>query len=71
MDRFRRLILVFTLTHLLMFQEELPMKKAYFQIAYIVLSAAALIVAAGAPIPWTGSGGGSFMNSLTQLASSL
>jgi hypothetical protein len=27
-----------------MFQEELPMKKAYFQIAYIVLSAAALIV---------------------------
>ncbi len=48
------------------------MKKAYFHIAYIVLSAAALVAAAGAPIPWSGSGGGgSFMNSLTQLAGAL
>ena len=47
------------------------MKKAYFHIAYIVLSAAALVVAAGAPIPWSGSGGGTFMNSLAQLAGAL
>ncbi len=37
------------------------MKKAYFSIAYVVLSAIALAVAAGAPIPWSGSGGGGFI----------
>jgi hypothetical protein len=36
------------------------MRKAYFHIMYVILSAAALIIAAGAPIPWSGSGGGSF-----------
>jgi hypothetical protein len=34
------------------------MKKALFRIVYIVLATVALIVAAGAPIPWSGSGGG-------------
>jgi hypothetical protein len=40
------------------------MRKAFFQVAYIVLSAAALIVAAGAPIPWSGSGGGNGMTGI-------
>ena len=29
------------------------MKKAFFHIIYVVLSAAALVVAAGAPLPWS------------------
>ena len=29
------------------------MRKAFFHIVYIVLSAAALVVAAGAPLPWS------------------
>jgi hypothetical protein len=32
------------------------MKKAYFTVAYVVLSVAAAILAAGAPAPWSGSG---------------
>ncbi len=30
------------------------MRKLYFSVVYVVLTAAALIVAAGAPIPWSG-----------------
>jgi hypothetical protein len=30
------------------------MKKTYVTIAYVVLTLAALLVAAGAPIPWSG-----------------
>ncbi len=52
-------------------QEENAVKKAYFHIAYIVLSAAALLVAAGAPIPWTGSGGGNGITGLGALISAV
>jgi hypothetical protein len=34
------------------------MKRAYFHIVYIVLTAAALILASGAPAPFSGTGGG-------------
>ena len=34
------------------------MKKAYWLVVYVVLTIAATVVAAGAPIPWSGSGGG-------------
>ncbi len=34
------------------------MKKVYFTIVYVVLTAAAMILASGAPIPWSGTGGG-------------
>ena len=34
------------------------MKKAYFTIISVVLSVAALILASGGPMPYTGSGGG-------------
>lgn len=34
------------------------MKKAYFTIIYVVLAVAALILASGGPVAYTGSGGG-------------
>jgi len=34
------------------------MKRAYFTIVYVVLSVAALVIASGAPVGWTGTGGG-------------
>ena len=34
------------------------MRKAYFTIVYVILSIAALVVASGAPIPHSGTGGG-------------
>lgn len=34
------------------------MKKVYLTIVYVVLSLGAILVASGAPIPWTGTGGG-------------
>ena len=45
-------------------RKEPPVRKAFFHIAYVVLSAAARVVAAGAPIPWTGSGGGNAFNAV-------
>ena len=40
------------------------MRKSYFAVVYVVLALAALIVAAGAPIPWSGTGGGKGIGSL-------
>lgn len=34
------------------------MRKVYFAVVYVVLSLGALLLASGAPIPWTGTGGG-------------
>ncbi len=34
------------------------MKKAYVSVMYVLLTAAALLIAGGAPIPWSGTGGG-------------
>ncbi len=42
-------------------QEDQTVKKVYVNVLYLVLSAVALLVAAGAPIPWSGSGGGGFI----------
>jgi hypothetical protein len=39
------------------------MKKNLIPALYIVLCLVAMAIAAGAPIPWSGSGGGSFLNS--------
>jgi len=33
------------------------MKKFYLTIVYVVLSIGAILIASGAPIPWTGTGG--------------
>jgi hypothetical protein len=43
------------------------MKKTYVTIAYVVLTLAALLVAAGAPIPWSGTGGGKFIGAIIGL----
>jgi hypothetical protein len=32
------------------------MKRVYFTIVYVVLSVAAVIIAGGAPAPWSGTG---------------
>lgn len=34
------------------------MKRVYFHIVYVILTAAALILASGAPAPFSGTGGG-------------
>lgn len=34
------------------------MKKVYWTIVYVVLTVGAEVIASGAPIPWSGSGGG-------------
>ncbi len=34
------------------------MKRVYLTIVYVVLSVGAMLVASGAPIPWSGGGGG-------------
>lgn len=34
------------------------MKRAYFTVLYFVLTAAALVLASGAPAPFSGTGGG-------------
>jgi len=34
------------------------MKRVYFSVMYVLLTATALLVAGGAPIPWSGTGGG-------------
>jgi len=34
------------------------MKRVYFSVMYVLLAATALLVAGGAPIPWSGTGGG-------------
>ena len=34
------------------------MRRHYLTIIYVVLAATALLVAGGAPIPWSGTGGG-------------
>lgn len=34
------------------------MKKVYWMVVYVVLTVAAAVVASGAPIPWSTSGGG-------------
>jgi hypothetical protein len=34
------------------------MKRAYFTIVYVVLSVAAIVLASGAPVSFSGSGGG-------------
>ncbi len=44
------------------------MKKVYFSVTYVLLTAAALLIAGGAPIPWSGTGGGTgILSSLTSL----
>lgn len=43
------------------------MRKGYFAVVYVVLALAALVVSAGAPIPWSGTGGGSGITSLLGL----
>ncbi|MFO7697012.1 MAG: hypothetical protein R6X16_07635 [Anaerolineae bacterium] len=43
------------------------MRKSYFAIVYVVLVLAALVVSAGAPIPWSGTGGGKGISSLLGL----
>lgn len=43
------------------------MRKSYFAIVYVVLVLAALVVSAGAPIPWSGTGGGSGITSFMGL----
>ena len=37
---------------------DVGMRKVFFTVVYVVMSVAALIVASGAPSPWSGSGGG-------------
>ncbi|MGI6368013.1 MAG: hypothetical protein ACOX2L_06570 [Anaerolineae bacterium] len=34
------------------------MKKLYFRVMYVLLAVGALVIAGGAPIPWSGTGGG-------------
>ena len=34
------------------------MKKVYFSVIYVVLSVAALVLASGGPVAYSGSGGG-------------
>lgn len=43
------------------------MKRVHKNAVYIALSMAALAVASGAPIPWSGTGGGHGINALIQL----
>lgn len=38
------------------------MKKNLFATVYVVASLVAMAIAAGAPIPWSGSGGGTFLS---------
>lgn len=33
------------------------MKRAYYSVVYVILTLGALLVASGAPIPWSGTGG--------------
>jgi len=34
------------------------MKRVYLTVVYVVLSLGAMLVASGAPLPWSGTGGG-------------
>lgn len=45
------------------------MRRVYFSVMYVLLAATALLVAGGAPIPWsgTGGGGGGILSTLTSL----
>ena len=44
------------------------MRKHYLSIVYVVLALAALVATGGAPIPWSGTGGGTgILSSLTSL----
>jgi hypothetical protein len=35
-----------------------PMKRVYFLVVYVVLTVAALVLASGAPVSFSGTGGG-------------
>jgi len=39
-------------------RKELTMKRIYFTVVYFVLTAAALVLASGAPVSFSGTGGG-------------
>jgi hypothetical protein len=34
------------------------MRRIYFSVVYVILTVASLVLASGAPTPWTGTGGG-------------
>jgi len=41
------------------------MRKHYLSIVYVVFALVALVVTGGAPIPWSGTGGGGILSTLT------